>query len=353
MKSLYSITTILLLICSLFITVQSSLYLKQSAALSAKQSVHLSNLNQAKPTQGLQHLPFDSVAIALLEQMANPLLAKSGNVALKAANLAVEQPQMVQSNDDLAVIDQLCTSIGLKLASVSRNECLALQMQPSSMMSIKNRALAFKEYPPLNNQKSKAKVLLLGGVHGDELTSISVTFKWMTILNQHHSGLFHWLIAPVVNPDALLIAQSTRYNASGVDINRNFPTKQWQFQALKNWQQKYNSNPRFYPGVQPASEPETQWVMQLIKQFQPDIIIAIHAPYGLIDIDGNLPLPKKMGTLKRNILRPHVGSLGNFASTEWNIPVLTIELRSSGTMPSVQEYTKIWTDLIKWLEQVS
>ena len=43
----------------------------------------------------------------------------------------------------------------------------------------------------------------LGGIHGDELSSVSIVFGWLDSLDKYRSGLFHWRIAPLINPDGL------------------------------------------------------------------------------------------------------------------------------------------------------
>ena len=36
------------------------------------------------------------------------------------------------------------------------------------------------------------------------LSSVTIVFKWMSILDRFHSGMFHWRIVPLLNPDGLL-----------------------------------------------------------------------------------------------------------------------------------------------------
>jgi len=80
-------------------------------------------------------------------------------------------------------------------------------------------------------------VLFLGGVHGDELPTVYLMFKLAHYVKDN-PALFKdkcIVIAPLVNPDGFLSASPTRVNASGVDINRNFPTKDWQASAIRQW----------------------------------------------------------------------------------------------------------------------
>lgn len=249
-------------------------------------------------------------------------------------------------------ISDLCREVGNKLASVSIKDCLRQEMITDGHRSRQQRIIPYKVYPPLKTRIPLGRVLLMGGIHGDEYSTVSILFKWMDKLNQHHSGLFHWKVTPLLNPDGLLKeGRSQRQNARGVDINRNFPSKDWDELALKYWKNRTQKNPRRYPGPYANSEPETQWFVNTIEEFQPDVIIAVHAPYGLVDYDGPQTAPKKLGSLNLWRLGVYPGSLGNYAGVDLGIPVITVELASAGTMPSDREISHIWVDLVRWLKR--
>ncbi len=263
--------------------------------------------------------------------------------------LLVLSPQTYSEKDH--DIESLCNEIGNKLGSVSIQDCLQQNLLDSGHNSTQGRPLAYKEYPPLPSREPLGRVLLMGGMHGDEYSTYSIIFKWMNTLNKHHSGLFHWTVVPGLNPDGLLRSKSQRQNANGVDINRNFPSKDWDELALKYWKNRTNENPRRYPGPYAKSESETQWFVETIENFKPDVIIAVHAPYGLVDFDGEVPAPKQLGRLKLRLLGTYPGSLGRYAAKDSNIPVITVELASAGSMPSRQEISRIWVDLVRWLRK--
>ncbi len=247
---------------------------------------------------------------------------------------------------------QACLNISGKLASVTPDECLQQKLTVSGFNSHQQQPLLIKEYPPLLEQRApQARILLLGGIHGDEYSSVTIMFKWMQILNQHHSGLFHWKVIPLVNPDGLLRKKSQRMNANGVDLNRNFPNNGSLTDSLDYWKQRAYSDPRRYPGDQPASEAETQWLIKLINEFKPDAIVSVHAPYGVVDFDGSPKPPQRLGPLYLNLLGTYPGSLGNYAALQQGIPVVTVELPYAGIMPPAQEINRIWTDLVRWLVQ--
>ena len=140
-------------------------------------------------------------------------------------------------------------------------------------------------------------------------------------------------------------------NDRGVDLNRNFPTPNWHAESHKYWVQKTKRNPRRYPGPAPLSEPESQWLAAYIDDFKPDVIVSIHAPYGILDFDGPSAPPGKLGKLHLSLLGTYPGSLGNYAGKHQEIPVVTVELPYAGIMPTRSEIRNIWVDLVRWLRK--
>lgn len=280
------------------------------------------------------YLPGGMVAAALL---LAPALASDSGTRHDPARLDVRQT---------------CELIGNKLSSIGVDECLSLGLVESGVYSALGRALMFREYPPLGSRRPNARVLLIGGTHGDEYASFSVTMKWMKILNIHHSGLFHWHVVPALNLDGLLESPATRVNHNGVDLNRNMSVVGLHPQvALLYWQQHNDCNPRRYPGPYPLSENETRWLTREISSFEPDAIVSVHAPYNLIDYDGpdDIMPPDNLGQIRFRKLGNFPGSLGRYAGEHLGIPVLTVELASSRYMPSDVELRRVWVDLVRWL----
>ena len=247
----------------------------------------------------------------------------------------------------------ICQRISKRLASVSMESCQSANLEPSQCASVNRFPILFTEFLPLNERKPLGRILVVGGTHGDELTSVSIVFRWIAKLNKFHSGLFHWRLAPMLNPDGVLKKAATRTNQNGVDLNRNMPSDDWEENAIKYWTEKSNKNKRRYPGPEAASEPETRWLIDQINTFKPDAIISVHAPYGVVDYDALIlnTAPKNLGKLALNLLGTYPGSLGNYAGINLDIPVITLELPHAWEMPSEQESTKIWEDIVTWLRK--
>jgi hypothetical protein len=246
---------------------------------------------------------------------------------------------------------QACEKISNKLSSVTYKECYTLDLELSGHHSVNGFPILRREYPPVKGKTPRGRVLLIGGMHGDELSSISVVFKWMHTLKEHHSGLFHWHVVPLMNPDGALIKEQSRSNSNGVDLNRNFLTPGAPGSALQYWIEKTKRNKRNYPGEKPISEPETRWLKQEIEHFNPDVIIAVHAPFRLVDYDApnRDNAPERIGPLYKNLMGTYPGSLGNYAGMHLGIPVITMELPYAGIMPSPKQVSHLWTDLVRWL----
>ncbi|MDR9498468.1 MAG: DUF2817 domain-containing protein [Hydrogenovibrio sp.] len=245
----------------------------------------------------------------------------------------------------------LCEEWANKLRTVQKQTCLDFDLHASMRFeSSQERPLLYKEVRPGNGQPPKGRILFIGGIHGDEYAAISITYLWLQeLLKERTQPQYHWLFLPLANPDGLFQSPATRMNANGVDLNRNFPSPDWKDSALTTWQNHYGGNPRRYPGKEAASEPETQWMVQMIKRFRPDAIISVHAPYGLLDYDGpEHAQPNRIGHLKHRSLGTYPGSLGRYAGEHLNIPVLTLELRSAGRMPTPDEIDQMLKDLESW-----
>lgn len=267
-------------------------------------------------------------------------------VALKAADTDAPADRPVA----VMTATEVCTKIGNKLASVNVVECNRQNLMPSAGVSVRGLPILIKTYPPPQQHEPLGKVLLIGGIHGDEYASVSVIFKWMNILNEHYSGMFHWHIVPLVNPDGLLQGESQRTNANGVDLNRNFPMREDWLVALEDyWSSATDRNTRFYPGSGPLSEPETHWLAAEIERFQPDVVVLVHAPYGVGDYDNPPENPHQLGHLYLEPLGTYPGSLSRYVGIQLGIPLVTIELPYADIMPSSPKINEIWMDLVHLL----
>ena len=185
----------------------------------------------------------------------------------------------------------------LKINSPKGNEILLLKRQP---------------------EKYKSTVLVIGVFHGDEPSGEYLINRYLQDRNETQNRL---LFIPCLNPDGK--NAQTRGNSNGVDLNRNFPTQNWE---------KTEKVSEYYGGESPASEQETQFLIYAIDKYKPDLIVTLHEPYKIVNYDGPAKeIAEKFSEItgykvEENIGYPTPGSFGTYCGIERNIPTITLEL---------------------------
>lgn len=166
-------------------------------------------------------------------------------------------------------------------------------------------------------------LLFIGGVHGDEYEGVELAISTLHWLNSTNINSQPWVLIPCINPDGYLSSQRT--NGHGVDLNRNFPSRDWS---------SHIKSPRYSPGATPASEPEVQALVKFISLYRPRLIIHCHSWHPSITFTGDAGTPPREATilsqatgytLQPDIGYPTPGSLGQYAWLEYHIPVICIE----------------------------
>lgn len=172
----------------------------------------------------------------------------------------------------------------------------------------------------------KASYLILAGQHGDEPETTTVL---STVLRALAPEYLSCAVVLAANPDGL--TRGTRANAQGVDLNRNFPTTDWSPSPIMySWLNGESKSVKLSPGKKPASEPETQALLNLVKALKPKAIISIHARLGCIDDPDETELGQWISRetklqLVKHIGYPTPGSFGTWAK-ERGISLITFEL---------------------------
>ena len=167
----------------------------------------------------------------------------------------------------------------------------------------------------LKGNKKNPSVLIIGCFHGDEpqgkflieeylKENLDTRLLFIPCLNQYGFG------------------NKTRTNANGVDLNRNFPTANWELTQRNE----------FFGGDSPASEQETKFVIETIEKYNPKVILTLHAPFKIVNYDGDAEkLAQKISEIINYPVEPSVGyptpgSFGTWAGIERKIPTITLEL---------------------------
>lgn len=165
-------------------------------------------------------------------------------------------------------------------------------------------------------------VLFIGGIHGDEIEGAATTAALPDAFAS--AGLEDDVTIFIVedaNPDGRVAA--TRENANRVDINRNFPARNFD-----------PHNPA--GGGAPANQPETRAVVETVDRVTPQLVMVLHSwrDEEFVNFDGpakaladrfsatsGLPV-KASGEFAAT-----PGSLGSYVGRDRGVAVLTIELR--------------------------
>ena len=177
------------------------------------------------------------------------------------------------------------------------------------------------------------QILVIGVVHGDEPQGEYLINKYM-----EQTDKTNVLFIPCLNPDGRDLKRRT--NSNKVDLNRNFPTKNWEL-SKKN---------KYYGGNTPASEIETKFLIDIIEKYKPKSIITLHTPYKIVNYDGPAKeLAEKISNIigypvEESIGYSTPGSFGTYAGVERQIPTITLEMDETIDIDKLYEPVKIIFD---------
>jgi protein MpaA len=187
---------------------------------------------------------------------------------------------------------------------------------PVVARSTEGRALALGRFGPAGERAR----LVVGGVHGDEASSVAAAVELCRSLAVAAPARAVWVM-PVMNPDGL--ARGTKNSATDVDLNRNFPATSF----------RTDHAPGYFPGPAPLSEPETRALAAILDEpGAVEGVVAIHAPFACVNYDGPAAewaeaIAASCGWPARaDIGYPTPGSLGSWLGRDRGLPVITLEL---------------------------
>lgn len=198
------------------------------------------------------------------------------------------------------------------------------------MSIIQNTTTKLGHKIELIGNPTNKNILIIGVFHGDEPQGKYLIDeylkKYSTKKSEQRNSL---LFIPCLNPDGM--DRNTRVNSNNVDLNRNFPTQNWGRNEGDNATCD-DETTDYFGGKSPASEIETKFVIDIIKKFQPKIILTLHAPYKVVNYDGPAKeVAEKISQIinypaEGSIGYPTPGSFGTYCGVERNIPTITLEL---------------------------
>jgi hypothetical protein len=204
---------------------------------------------------------------------------------------------------------------------------------------------------PATPQRQRT-VLFIGGIHADEVAPMVTAWRTLLSLEEKQDSIdagIRLVYAPLTNPDGILTETAlhgfpTRENLHGVDLNRNFS----------------HGSP----------EQETRFLMDLIKDFKPELIVSLHAPYDWLDYDGPAKVQGASDELKQSVqdwlqaiqgtaaeriainnnFEIYPGSLGQYAGFGLKIHVLTFEYPTKEASHGQSDYKLLGPALLRSLD---
>lgn len=191
---------------------------------------------------------------------------------------------------------------------------------PSAVLvgkSVKGREIWAKRKG--NPQASKI-LLAIGMIHGNEKAGRRVVDAVRKVDVPADGDVQIWTIR-TMNPDGT--ASTKRRNARNVDLNRNFPT---------GWSRKTAG-----AGTGPASEPETQSLVQFMALLRPDAALVYHQDWNMVLGTCNwktrpyaLRYASLTGLKRESCKRAsYTGTMGSWYNSTFPGYLLTVELPGS------------------------
>lgn len=155
----------------------------------------------------------------------------------------------------------------------------------------------------MGNASAPVRVLVQAGMHGREWINTQVVMAQIEdyLTEEAYASLLEqasFLFVPLCNPDGVRIAQEGagwiedadaralveeliqrsghpysqwKANGRGVDLNRNFDAEWSQIKGVKEPAYAH------YPGPDPESEPETQALVALTREYDPTLTLSYHS----------------------------------------------------------------------------
>ncbi len=197
------------------------------------------------------------------------------------------------------------------------------------------------------------KIVYVGGMHGNEYSSVVLMDAWIEELEANPGRLPNdktLIIIPRSSPDSV-VARS-RLNARGVDLNRNFPTNDWQTEV-------YIPGPTFLSeggGSEPLSEPEASALAAFIRRQRPELVLTYHAVASVVisnDAGNSVAVGQRYAQLSNygfsttNDLEdvfnyPATGAFEDWIHDELNSPALLIELATMTGNEMTRNRNALW-----------
>lgn len=188
------------------------------------------------------------------------------------------------------------------------------------------------------------RVLIIGGVHGDEREGVEAAYGLCRKWEANFPYGLRVTVLPTLNLDGVI--RSQRVNGRGVDLNRNMATNDWSPKI---------TNPRYNPGPEANSEPETRALIKWLEHTPPSLVLSLHSWKPMLNINGDCQREAQVIAqwtnykIEESIGYPTPGCLGTYCGLEREMPTITYEIeRGLDTrsildihVPAIEEALKV------------
>lgn len=200
------------------------------------------------------------------------------------------------------------------------------------------------------------KIIYIGGLHGNEKSSVLTLNSWIDDLERNYQDIpadKSVIVIPNASPDSY--DSSSRLNANGVDLNRNFPSN--------NWQSGVHIPGGIYlengGGTNALSEPEANALANYLIGASPRLILTYHATAGAVIYNeavdssayssvysklsgySNLSSSQEDGLFNY----PTTGELEDWLRDKRNVPTLLVELATQYSNNFTRNKSAMWAML--------
>jgi protein MpaA len=295
----------------------------------------------------------------LASQNVSSLASLTVNGVAQPASYSLSGDQLIiQPTDDFPV----CATVNVQLNDQAQND---FGISGNSAWSFTTRSHCYTTFsigtsvegrPIIAYQfgSGPSMVLYIGAMEGNEQNSSKLLSQWITNVDANPGKIPSYrtlVIIPTINPDGF--AADTRLNADGIDLNRNFPSNNWQTAATEPTAPSVWTNDG---GPYPLSEPESQALANYYTAHLPRLTLTMHSHGGIVeanDAGGSDSLGAQYASLADYEAIPTY-AIGNFfdytttgafedwANNKLGLPVLEVELESATSDEYSRNLPALW-----------
>jgi protein MpaA len=200
------------------------------------------------------------------------------------------------------------------------------------------------------------KIVFIGGLHGNEKSSVLTLNSWIDELERNYQNIpadKSVIVIPNASPDSYV--SSSRLNANGVDLNRNFPSYNWQ-SGVHIPGGVYLENGG---GISALSEPESNALANYLINSAPRLVLTYHATAGAViyneagdsstysSVYSNLSGYSNISSAEEDGLfnYPTTGELEDWLRDKRNVPTLLVELATQYSNNFNRNKSAMWAML--------